>query len=147
MLTIADRTRDTRDLLVWRWREGEETEYPDLGDPLNTDAYDLCVYSEDGDTILFRATAPPGGTCPTQPCWKLGTEYRYKDTEMTPDGIRSIILRPGPAGRSRVVVRGQGVNLSLFDLSLAPPPFIVQLQATNGECWEAVFPPGVLRMP
>ena len=47
-------------------------------------------------------------------------------------------IRPGLDGRARAVVKGRGERVAVPPLPLTPP-VRVQLQAENGECWEAIF--------
>lgn len=146
-LRITERTPDSRDALAWKWPKGQATSIADFGDPLTTDTYGLCIY-QSGSTpdLVLRATAPPGGTCRGRPCWRrVGTRsVRYKDPDRTPDGLDSISLRAGITGRAAIAVKGKGAALSAAGFPPPPPPaeLTVQLQATNGSCWEAAFPPG-----
>jgi cysteine-rich repeat protein len=158
LLFLKDRSRDSGDKLVWKWLRGAATAADDFGDPFATTAYGLCVYEDVGDTpsLLLSASVPFGGTCisgsTARPCWSaLGSPpgskgYRYRDKERTPDGIDRLVLKPGSDGRAKIVVRGKGTNLGMpspLDLTL---PLTVQLQASNGECWEAgYFEAGVIK--
>ncbi len=133
-------TRDAA--LSWRWAKGETTAAAELGDPLATHAYSLCVYDESGPmpSLLFQASALPGGTCPTKPCWKAqGTPpgakgFRYLDPERTPNGLERIRLVPGEAGKSKAVVKGKGDLL----LALPPGPFPLPLRAQLRSAFERV---------
>ena len=74
-------------------------------------------------------------------CWKAlsGTGFKYKDKELTPDGLDTILLKSGDDGKAKIIVKGKGANLGLpspLDVGL---PVAVQLQSTNGECWEAKY--------
>jgi hypothetical protein len=74
-LLIKDKDPDKNDQLLWKWLKGQITLPESFGDPLNTDAYTLCIYDESAATpsVVFRATAPAGGLCGTKnpkPCWK-----------------------------------------------------------------------------
>jgi hypothetical protein len=72
--------------------------------------------------------------------------YRYKDRLGTPDGLELVLLRPGGDGRAKMSVKGQGPLLRLPAPDRVDLPLLVQLQATNGGCWEArVSESGVLR--
>jgi hypothetical protein len=64
--------------------------------------------------------------------------YSYAQRDATPQGIISMKLKAGAAGEARVSVKGKGTALLLPGLPLAVP-VRVQLQASNGLCWEAVF--------
>jgi hypothetical protein len=138
---LKDSSELGRDRLTWKWLKGEATGLSDLGDPLAADAYALCIYDESGDTpeTLLAATAPPGGTCRSKPCWRLGERgLRYRDADRTPDGLDLITSRIGEDGKAKFVVKGKGDDLPLPALPL-PLPIRVQLLAGNGECWEATY--------
>jgi cysteine-rich repeat protein len=140
------------DSIVWKWTRGEETTGSDLGDPLATDDYGLCLFDDSGGppTLLARATAPAGGTCLGRQCWKARgiphgeKKLLYKDKEKTPDGTTKLVISPGPDGKAKVKIGAKGENL-------ADPPLPfgsttrVQLHAGNGGCWEATFASAVLR--
>lgn len=145
----AERARAARRTGSCRpWPNGEATAIADFGDPLATDTYDFCIY-EDGispPSLRFAASAPPGGICHDLACWRLAsTAYRYSDAERTPDGLKRIVLKAGSEGRAKITVRARGERLTPDGFPLPPPgtPLKVQLQASSGACFEAVFPPGV----
>jgi hypothetical protein len=141
LLLIRDRSPDTRDAFSWSWTKGGATDVSDFGDPPTTTDYVACIYDESGaPRQVFRARAPAGGTCGTKPCWKLlaGKGFNYSDNDKTPDGLKKLQLRAGVEGRAQVKAGGTGVRLTPPPLPLALPAR-VQLQASNGACWEAVF--------
>src|SRR2546428_117155 len=74
-----------------------------LGNPLATDSYALCLYDLSGTrpALLFRAMAPAGGTCGGRSCWRAHGSggFSYVDPDRTPDGIARIGLHAGPAGK------------------------------------------------
>src|SRR5262249_33671359 len=125
-----------------------------------------CLYDESGPTpsLVFRATAPAGGTCGAAPCWKRSFPYqglnsgffrgfRYSDRDATPEGLRTIILQtdidPYPCQAcatlkdSHITLKGTGPNLSSHPNGLPalplPLPLRAQLQAENGMCWDGVY--------
>jgi cysteine-rich repeat protein len=142
-LRLQDRSPDDLDRLQWSWKKGAATTFADLGDPRLADDYALCVY--DGtQSLLFRLGAPAGGTCGTVSCWKqvgrgVPTGYRYRDDDGLPDGVESLALRAGDAGRARIKLKGKGEHLPMPVLTELPLPLTVQLHAGGGGCWEATF--------
>jgi hypothetical protein len=142
-LEWKDNANDLRDRLVFRWQRGEETTPEEIGDPLATDAYALCVYDESGAPVLIaEAEVPAGGTCKHKPCWKVsksGKVFRYRDPETTPDGILSTVLNSGSAGKARAVIVGKGVGLPDVALPLALPVRVQLQREGSGECLEALF--------
>lgn len=147
LLMLKNRGSDGEYEVTWRWQGGSATPPRDQVDSAPDQDYTLCVYDESGPTpaLLFRATAPAGGTCGDAPCWKsiAGRGSSYRDPENSPDGIRSLGMGWGRRGSARAVLRGKGPMLSgrpygFPDLPL-PLPLRTQLQGENGACFEAYF--------
>ena len=157
-LRIIDRsTSDAGDLVSWAGSAVFSNTFDsDAGMfGLPTDAgyghdYTLCLYDQSSGppNLLFRATAPAGGTCGSRPCWEEtricqnhSCGYTYRDSDETPDGVGKIIVRE--SDRLTLKVKGVGENLSnrpgglpAMPLSL---PLRVQLQAREGYCWQADY--------
>jgi hypothetical protein len=155
-------------LLTGKWSipTGAGDPSGDFALPDTTQDYTLCLYDESGMTpsLVFRATAPAGGTCGTAPCWKRRFPYqglhtpffrgfRYSDQDRTPEGLRTIVLQtdvdPFPCQGcatlkdSHITLKGTGALLSnrpggLPSLPL-PLPLRAQLQAEDGMCWDGVY--------
>jgi hypothetical protein len=138
-LQFKDKTPDTADQVIFKWTKGAATQTAEFGDPVNTDAYALCMFDSLGQ-LLFKSTAPAGGMCGTKPCWKtLGIKgFGYKDSLRTPDGVDRITLKAGLQGKAKMQFKGKGPDIPAFSLPL-PLPVQVQLQGENGKCWEASF--------
>lgn len=142
LVVLRHRRTADRDALLWRWARGAATSVADFGDPRTTTGYALCVFSAaDGPSRLFLSVvAPAGGACRHARCWKARGRrgFRYRDPDLTPDGLAVIALKPGPDGRAAIVVKGRGRRLGLP--ALPPGPTVnVQLQATTGACWDADY--------
>jgi hypothetical protein len=139
VLQFKDRTPDDGDQVVFKWSKGEATQTADFGDPLTTDAYALCVFNGGGN-LLFKSNAPAGDVCGTKPCWKALSikGFSYKDPLRTPEGADKISLKAGLQGKAKTQFKGKGDNLDPFALPLVLP-VTAQLQAANGQCWEATF--------
>jgi hypothetical protein len=124
--------------LTWRWLGGEDTPPSAFGDPLADTSYDVCAYAP---TLVLSAHAEAGPFfCNGKPCWRATPDagFTYRDPKAIFDGLTRIELSPGPTDKARIVVKGRGPNLPQPPLPLASPP-LVQLQASNGECWETTF--------
>jgi len=87
----------------------------------------------------MQATALAGGICRGRACWKpLGdARLRYKNNDLTPDGIELVDLRSGSQGEAQVSVMAKGAHLTVPYMAI-PLPVGAQLQAANGECWDAL---------
>src|SRR5262249_15848923 len=118
--------------------------FADLGDPLATDDYALCVFDA-SDARILRLIAPAGGTCGTKPCWKqLGSPaapkgYKYKDVDGLPDDLDGITIKAGLAGAAKLSLKGKGAHLMMPHLGALALPLTAQLQSENGQCWEGAF--------
>ncbi|HYC53686.1 MAG TPA: hypothetical protein VEL28_01935 [Candidatus Binatia bacterium] len=125
--------------LSWKWSAGQATAIEDFGDPAATTEYALCMYDADGD-LISTALAPAAGTCSGKPCWRVSSgSVRYYDPELSPSGLRKMNLKAGQDGRARIVVTGAGDDLALPALPVTELPMTVQLQSSDGPCWEASF--------
>jgi len=135
VLTLMDRTDDTKDLVSWRWKS---TRVGDFGDPTAATVYDLCVY--DAARIVLTANIPAGQGCIAGPCWKPTSRgFRYRNQLMTPDGVQQVTLvDAGTGGRSKVTLKAKGGHVDMPALPLTVP-VRVQLRNSAGACWEASF--------
>ena len=143
-ILLRDAQGGDRDRLVWKWLKGAATTKAEFADPIDADTYELCLY--DGTGLIGSATAPVGGTCNGASCWTESSRgFKYRDTELTPDGLRSIALKEGESENARILVKARGANLAMPNLSALVSPMTVQLKHGNGVCWSArySFPPAL----
>lgn len=145
-LTLRDQVLDGRDQLVWRWSRGDAVTPGDLGDPIaGGTSYALCLYDTVGGTpSLAHApiVIPSGGTCRGKPCWKAvgASGFKRSDRDRAPDGVESLLLRGGGAGKSSIVLVARGASLAPPPLPLAQDPAVtVQLRSSGGACFGAVY--------
>ncbi len=138
-LQLSNKAIDTKDALQWKWLRGARTTLADYDDPLNSTNYQLCLYDQTG--LRIEVTNPAGGTCAGKPCWKATglTGFKYSDKELTPDGGYKMTLKEGAVEKAKILLSGRGANLHLPDLSTLVQPIVVQLQNSDGVCWEATF--------
>jgi len=126
--------------LAWSWRGAGTTTAADLGDPLRTTGYTLCLFdgAQDSPVVRFLAGVPAGGTCGGKPCWKASGRkgFRFRSKPPTAQGVSGLSLRAGRT--ARIVASAQGPGLALPALPFAPP-VTVQLKASDGPCWDARF--------
>jgi hypothetical protein len=133
--------RPSQSSLTWSWVKGEETLEGDLGDPITDTSYSLCLYDSSASSQPRATMVAPGGTkCGLFPCWfdLPGPGLMYVDNAGEIDGLTQIRLTPGADGKAKISVKGRGANLPAPAIPLAAP-VMVQLQATNGECWAATY--------
>lgn len=140
-LSIKNETFDAKDRLVWKWTKGTVA-VGDIGDPLTTTDTALCMYDHSGPAGAWRrrlsASAPHGGACAGKACWKaLSSGAKYADKELTPDGVKSMVLK-ATTGAAVMSVGGQGPNLGLPALPLTGT-ITVQLANDTGACFGATF--------
>jgi len=66
--------------------------------------------------------------------------YKYKDKDLTPDGLLFILQKAGVATKSKLIVKGKGANLGMTTLPLTTP-VTVQLKRndTPTTCWQATY--------
>ncbi len=131
--------------LTWQLR-GQATAVGAFGDPSTSEDYALCIFDETVPypALTFRAEIPATGFCRGPSCWRArgnprgSRGYYYRNDGSQPDGITSMLLRPGNAALARIKANGKGPILSLPPLPLSLPSR-VQLQAESGACWEARY--------
>jgi hypothetical protein len=58
-----------------------------------------------------------------------------------PDGVVSLDLRGDEMERGRIKLKGNGQNLTMFNLPQdgVPPPVLVQMNNSDGQCWLAQY--------
>jgi hypothetical protein len=138
-LVLREKPRVPRkDSIKWRLKKGQATAPADLGDPLATTDYELCVYVEVEGTcwLILHPDALAGAG------WKArrnGFRFKMKKGEH-PEGLRAIRLRTGADGKARIQVKGKG---ELLDLRALPMPddahVLVQLYNGEDRCWSTEF--------
>jgi cysteine-rich repeat protein len=138
-IQLYNKSVDTKDAIKWKWSKGNRTTLADLGSPTTTTSYQVCIYDQTG--LRFEITHPADGTCAGRPCWKpTGTHgFSYKDKELTPDGGRSLKLREGAIGKAQIQFQGRGPALAMPNLNTLVHPLVVQIQNSDGLCWEARY--------
>jgi cysteine-rich repeat protein len=151
---MRDQTDNAKDSLSWKWAKGEQTLLGEFGNPLATTGFTLCVFDRAGGSParMSSETVPAGASCGAESCWTaLGDRgFRFRDASNRFDGIRSIVLKPGDAGKAKIIVKGKGENLGLPSLPLAQDSNVtVQLKRTDDDtiCWGADYSAPALNEP
>jgi YVTN family beta-propeller protein len=143
-LYLKDQSPDDMDQAKWKWSSGAATTFAELGNPLATDDYALCVYDATSQ-LLLEMTAPAGGTCGTKPCWKqlgpptLPKGFKYKDVDGLPNDLDALALKAGVDGKAKMSLKGKGANIPMPALGSFALPLTTQLQSGNGQCYEATM--------
>ena len=96
----------------------------------------MCMYAN--DALVLSALAPQEASCAGAPCWNsTDRRLRYRNADLSPDGLSTIVFRIGKAGR--IVVKGRGANLSLPPLPLTTPVSVQLRRVDGGPCWESTI--------
>jgi len=145
-LTLKDRVPDKSDSLAWRWSRGPALAKADFGDPLATTAYRVCIY-DGAPSLILGVTVPAGGICnpkTNRPCWKSPKRgFSYRNPNPAAGALQSLDLREGTSTTARIALRGRGPLLAMPSLTALSAPLVVQLQSSDGACWESTYSPPV----
>jgi hypothetical protein len=121
---------DPDDIFTWRWLAGSQTAIDDFGNPPTTE-YAFCLYDQSPRTqpvIADNADDPNG--------WRSargGFAYIVRGSHP----LRTVRLHAGVDGKANVGAHGNADTEGPLLPFVAP--VIVQLQASNGQCWETDF--------
>jgi hypothetical protein len=142
VVLLKNKSPDKKDTLLWKWVKGSATAAADFGTPLTTTGYTLCVYDASANAQpLLLSMAPPDDTCAGKPCWKsIKGGFKYKDKDLTPDGLQLIVEKSGAAEKAKIIAKGKGANLAVPALPLTPP-VTVQMKRNDApsQCWTATY--------
>jgi hypothetical protein len=139
-LSIRKKAGDpTKNRISWTWGKGPGQLEQELGNPVSTTDYELCVYDAYG-LVTRMVPAPHGGTCGSKPCWSSrGTTFKYLDRDATQDGIVGMTLKSGRADKqSSIRVKGKGTNVPMPTLPLVLP-VTVQMVNSDDTCFSNFF--------
>lgn len=138
-LALKDKSSDTADMLSWKWKKGAATDFFDWGSPNGgTTTYWFCLGDGMGNNV-FEVAIPHTGLCGTADCWiPTGNGYTFTDASGANGGVRKVTLKHGIDGKASVILKAQGVNLSLPSMPLTAP-VTARLSNSLGECWAETF--------
>jgi probable HAF family extracellular repeat protein len=133
----------SKNRLSWSWSSGAAIASENLGQPASTTAYELCVYDSVGgaDVLATDVTLMPNDL------WRSSSTARtFKDSAASHDGVRSLQVRSGDEGDTRVRLKAKGGNVPM-PVPVEADKFLhqdsrvtVQLFAdTTGVCWTSEF--------
>ena len=137
LLLLKNKLDDNKDKLVWKWIKGAMTTQAEMGDPITTDSYILCIYSGATEDLVASVEVPP--STKWAPISDKG--YKYFDSAATEDGAQKIKMKGGAAGKSKVLVKGRGTNLpDPLDTAILDVPVKVQfVKEGSSLCFEASY--------
>jgi hypothetical protein len=132
-LKLRDQTPDSGDAVVWHWRGDAPT---DFGLPPGDTSLALCLYTEAASHMIGGALA--AGLCLGKSCWDYtASAFKYRDPQLFAAGTQTLTL--GNAHEAKIVLRGKSGLVGVPPLGTLAVPLTVQLQGTNGGCWEAHY--------
>jgi hypothetical protein len=144
-LKIRDQLDDSRDTFAWNWKKGDATSVLNFRDPLRGfDDYRVCLYDSSArPQPLMESEVLRGENCAGQRCWRQSgtTGFKFKSKLGANDGMSSLTLKAGVAGKASLKAKGKGPNLGLPSVPLIGP-VTVQFLVNDGrsrECWETVY--------
>jgi DNA-binding beta-propeller fold protein YncE len=123
--------------LKWKWVRGSATLLADFGDPFLETDYALCVYDAAvAAQPRLSAVAPADGYC-GKTCWSSIVGYKFRDRRRTL-GVGTLRLLDGADEQAKIIAKAGGPSIDVSSLPLVPP-VTVQLQHTDGGCWQATY--------
>jgi hypothetical protein len=140
------KTTAGKEKLNWKWLKGADTTLGELGDPTDSTEYRLCIFSGTPAELVMEVGVTGGGSCGGPDCWKAtGTSgVKYKDPTFAQDGAQRIVLKTGPTGKAKTIVKGKSSALPVPTIPMTglAYPVTVQLKNSENECWEAEYGAG-----
>src|SRR5262245_11344103 len=138
---LKDNAVNTKDKVAWTFVDGPGSATGAFGDPTSDTDYALCVYDDSGVSPIIVAS----GTAPAGISWSAnakGFKYKSSSSSLTKAQLKV------SGGKTKLMVKGAGAGLgmpgSLNGLGL---PVVVQLKASNGQCWQTSFPTAKVSNP
>jgi hypothetical protein len=142
-LDLKKNADPTRSQLLWKWQRGDAVEQEDLGDPITTTSYVLCIYDQAASVaeLVEDLVVEPSAAWTS----KAPKGLIYKDKPGTEDGVQQLKLNTGAATKAQAQLKAKGMNLLLplpsgggayFD---ADPSVVVQLVNSDDQCWTTEF--------
>src|SRR5262249_4495279 len=134
--SVSIRTVSDPNVVDWSWRWSSEPALP-FADPASRPSYTVCLHDRVAGvpSPVLRPAVPTATDCPLRSKGNgRSTRYRPKDD----DGARRVSLRSRGAG-GRFSIRGRSQFASPVLPFHVDTAVTVQLNASNGNCWEARF--------
>jgi hypothetical protein len=138
LLLLKNKDNDATDKLIWKLIKADSTSFAELSDPVTSTDYAFCLYAGPTGSLILEMGVPAA------PEWTVkGTNkgFKYLDPPAIEDGAQKISLKASAANRTKVIIKGRGVNLGDPLISNALPlPVVAQFSnMSNGTCWQATY--------
>ncbi len=133
-----------KDVLVWSLRKGDETLAGDVGDPTATSDYAFCLFDDKsgGVQLVMEKDMAAAAQCKGKACWSaINGGYRYSDGRNEHGTIKSLKIKAGAAGKTKIKLKGKGITLGspVMPFELSPSMTAQLLNLETGSCWESLF--------
>ena len=141
-LQMVSQPNTAPDKLTFKWKKGPAIALGDVGTPIGSTSYALCIYDEAGGVPFNAYHGQPPGGCGTAACWTPSstTGCKFKSKTGAPDGITNLLLKAGAADKAKVEVSAGKLDLALSPFPLQQSPRVVaQVRTSTGQCWGATF--------
>ena len=155
-LLDVDERRAGAEKLRLQLSHGPALGQDDFGNPMeaNGTAYAACIYDHAGALRASIEVDRAGDLCGRKPCWKsiggpppIGRGYRYKDPSAEAGGIRTLELKGGVPGKSKISLNAAN-KAKKSQLALKPGianslieavSVTVQVLSSDSQCVEAIL--------
>jgi len=135
-LKIKNDPDDAKDKLSFIWGKGDATTKFEFGgnNLLSITQFSFCIYAPG---LVLDAAIPPGSN------WSSNAgDGKYSDKSGAAKGITKLAVKAGDAGKSKILIKGAGINLD--DPLPLSQPVLVQVQVREDSnnirnCWEHEF--------
>jgi len=140
-LLIKNNATDSKDLVTWRWTNGQATTQAEFGIPFLTRTYAFCVYDDDG--LALAATVAGDQLCSGVPCWSLvrTTGIKFKDKTGANSGLTGITTKGSTTDKSKITLKAKGTNVPDPTLPLAAGGGVTAqfVNSDSGVCFTSSF--------
>jgi hypothetical protein len=131
-MLVLKKSDGTRDKLVWKWMNGDQTSLEDFGMPTGTTSYALCVFAGPTNTAIRQTQTHYDSFSFWSAISNKGYNYRYSFGD-------KVILRAGDQDKAKALMSVRVPNPTLN----LPLPVTAQLiNSANDICFEGVYDTG-----
>jgi outer membrane protein assembly factor BamB len=136
-LQLKDGAVPNADKFKWKWVGNDAVEAAELGAPLQTSDYALCVWDDTDTTaqLIYDIALPASAELWKEKNGKVG----YKDAASLERGVKKLSFKAGEAGRASLKVAAGGAQLYRGDFAISPSVVAQLTDLDSGLCWESTF--------